>query len=101
MADIDLCGAASMMRSTTVDVTFRHPFALKGVEGAVPPGTYHVDSEEEQIDGLWFPAYRRLSTFIRVPVAGRSPGFTQSLLVDPKELEKALARDAAADAVAS
>ncbi len=87
-----------MMRSTTVEVTFRHAFALKGLERAVPPGTYRVDIEEERIDGLSFLAYRRLSTFIRVPVAGCGPGSTESLLVDPKELEQALARDAAADA---
>ena len=75
----------------------RHPFALKGLESAVPPGTYRIDIEEEQIDGLSFPAYRRLATFIRVPVAGRS-GCSQDLLVDAKELE--LARDSAADATA-
>ena len=61
-----------MMRSKTVDVTFRRAFALKGLENAVPPGTYHVDIEEEPIDGLSFLAYRRLATFIRIPVAGRS-----------------------------
>jgi hypothetical protein len=86
-----------MMRNTTVDVTFRRAFALKGLESAVPPGTYRVDIEEEQIDGLSFPAYRRLATFIRVPVAGRSD-CSQDLLVDPKELDRALERDAMADA---
>ena len=84
-----------MTRSTTTEVTFRHPFALEGLEGAVPPGTYRVDVEEEPIDGLSFLAHRRLATFIRVPVAGRG-GSVQSLLVDPKKLEQALARDAAA-----
>ena len=88
-----------MMRSTTVDVTFRRAFALKGLESAVPPGTYRVHIEEEQIDGLSFLAYRRLATFIRIPVAGRS-GSSQDLLVDPKELKRALARDSAADATA-
>ena len=63
----------------------------------MPAGTYRVDVEEEQIDGLSFLAYRRLATFIRVPVAGRGD-CTQSLLVDPKELEQALARDAVDDA---
>ena len=88
-----------MMRNTTVDVTFRRAFALKGLESVVPPGIYRVDIEEEQIDGLSFLAYRRLATFIRVPVAGRGgSGSTQSLLVDPKELETALERDAMADA---
>jgi hypothetical protein len=88
-----------MIRATTMDIAFRHPFALKGLGSAVPPGTCRIDIEEEQIDGLSFPAYRRLATFIRVPVAGRS-GWSQDLLVDPKELERALARDSAADATA-
>ena len=59
-----------MIRSTTTNVTFRHAFALKGLERPVPPGTYRVDVEEEPIDGLSFLAYRRLATFITVPVAG-------------------------------
>ena len=88
-----------MIRATTMDIAFRHPFALKGLGSAVPPGTCRIDIEEEQIDGLSFPAYRRLATFIRVPVAGRSR-CSQDLLVDPKELERALARDSAADATA-
>ena len=90
-------GAASMVRSTTTNVTFRHAFALKDLERPIPPGTYRVDVEEDPIDGLSFLAYRRLATFITVPVVGQS-GSTQSLLVDPKELEQALTRDAAADA---
>ena len=85
-----------MMRSTAMEITFRHPFALKGHARAVPPGTYRVDVEEEPIEGLSFLAHRRLATFIRLPLAGHGPGSTQSLLVDPKELEQALARDAAA-----
>jgi hypothetical protein len=87
-----------MTRSTTTDVTFRHPFTLNGLEGPAPPGTYRIDVEEERIEGVSFLAYRRLATFIRLPMAGHGSGSTQSLLVDPKELEQALARDAVADA---
>ena len=87
-----------MTRSTTTDVTFRHPFTLKGLENAVPPGTYRIDVEEERIEGVSFLAYRRLATFIRLPVAGHGSGSTQSLLVDPKELERAQERDAAVNA---
>ena len=47
-----------MIRATTMDIAFRHPFALKGLGSAVPPGTCRIDTEEEQIDGLSFPAYR-------------------------------------------
>ena len=44
-----------MIRATTMDIAFRHPFALKGLGSAVPPGTCRIDIEEEQIDGLSFP----------------------------------------------
>ena len=90
-----------MTRRTTVEVAFQHPFTLKGLESAVRPGTYHVEIEEEQVEGLSFLAYRRLATFIRLPVPGHGAGSSQVLLVDPKELEKALARDAMPDALAS
>jgi hypothetical protein len=80
-----------------MDVTFRHAFVLKGLERALPPGTYRVDVEEEPIDGLSFLAYRRLATFIRVPMAGRG-GTIENLLIDPKELDRALERDSTAQA---
>ena len=89
-----------MMRNTSVEVTFRHPFALKGIAGTVPPGTYRVDAEEEQIDGLSFLAYRRLATFIQVPMTGRSTGTVQAFLIDPKDLAEAQEQDALADAAA-
>jgi hypothetical protein len=85
-----------MARSTTTSVNFRHRFALTGLDRPAPPGTYRVDIEEEPIDGLSFLAYRRLATFIRIPLAG-SNGTIQDLLVDPKELERALERDAASE----
>ena len=87
-----------MMRSTTLPVTFRHAASLKGLERAVAPGTYRVDIEEERIEGLSFLAYRRLATFLRLPLPGHGAGSSQVHLIDPKELEQALARDAAADA---
>ena len=68
---------------------------LKGVEGIVPAGTYRVDTEEEQIDGLSFLAYRRLATFIRIPM-GRT-GTVQDFLVDPKDVAAAVAQDRATD----
>jgi hypothetical protein len=90
-----------VLRSKTLHVTFRHPFALKGLNRVVPAGTYCVDVEEEQIDGLSFLAYRRLATFIRVPTPGRGANSVQAFLVDPKELAAAQARDSAADAPTS
>jgi hypothetical protein len=87
-----------MMRHTSLEVTFRHAASLRGLERAVAPGTYRVDIEEERIEGLSFLAYRRLATFIQLPLAGHGAGSSQVHLVDPKELDKALERDAAANA---
>ena len=86
-----------MTRCTSVDITFAHAFSLQGVEGTIPAGTYRIDTEEEPIDGLSFLAWRRLATFIRIPV--RRSGTVQSFLIDPKNLAAAVARDrAVADA---
>ncbi len=86
-----------MIRCTGMDVTFRQTVVLQGLDDPLPPGTYRVDVEEEPIDGLSFLAYRRLATFIRVPLPGHG-GTIENLLIDPKELDRALERDARAQA---
>lgn len=88
-----------MMRCTSMDVTFAHAFSLRGVEGTVPAGTYRVDIEEERLDGLSFLAYRRLATFIRIPMS--SAGSVQDFLIDPKDLAAAQQRDQAANSPAA
>ncbi len=84
-----------MTRTTAVEVAFRRPFTLKGVDRTVPPGTYRVEVEEEEIEGLSFVAHRRRATYIRLPMAGHGAGSSQTFLVNPKDLEEALERDAA------
>ena len=77
------------VRSTTRNVTFRHAFSLQGVDGLQPPGTYAVETDEEQIPGLSFLAYRRITTTITLPVRNTR----QMSTIDPADLESALARD--------
>jgi hypothetical protein len=48
-----------MIRTTTKTVRFRRPFCLKGVDRLLPPADYRVMTDEELIEGLSFPAYRR------------------------------------------
>jgi hypothetical protein len=79
-----------------MDVTFTQPLSLKGVESAVPAGTYRIDIEEELIDGLSFLAYRRLATFINIPMSSNAA--VQDFLIDPKDPAAAQERDQAADA---
>jgi len=48
-------------RTHRATYSFVRPFALAGVDHMLPPGTYDVITDEELIDGLSFPVYRRLS----------------------------------------
>jgi hypothetical protein len=74
------------------DMVFRRPFLLKGWEEPQPAGTYAVETEEELIEGLSFPAYRRVSTTI-MRQATRTGALAQAIPVDPRELAEAQAAD--------
>jgi hypothetical protein len=81
-----------LTRSRRTQITFTRPFTLKGLDHPQPAGTYDVDTEEELLEGLSFPAYRRVSTTITRSAS--APGtLLQALHVDPVELEKAQAAD--------
>ncbi len=62
------------------------------VDRSVPAGAYAVDIEEELIEGLSFPAYRRVSTMI-MRHATRAGALVQAIPVEPRELAKARAAD--------
>ncbi|WP_186002894.1 hypothetical protein [Mycobacterium sp. KBS0706] len=82
------------LRTRSETVTFTRPFVLSGIDGAQPPGTYTVETDEEPLDVSSPPVYRRIATMIRL--AGR-PGtgeLVRVVTVDPEELAAALARDA-------
>ena len=51
-------------RTTGKTVTFAYPFLLRGVDRTLPAGDYRVVTDEELIEGLSFPVYRRVSTMI-------------------------------------
>ena len=71
-------------------VTFAHPFLLKGVDRELPAGDYRVVTDEELIEGLSFPVYRRVSTMI---FPGQSTSSVEMVTIDPQELEVAQERD--------
>lgn len=84
------------MRTTHSTVTFGKPFTLSSVDGLQPAGTYRLETEEEQVEGLSFNAFRRLTTTLHLP-ADPAPGRTRhAVQVDPEELAAALAADRAA-----
>jgi len=82
-------------RTIQTTVTFSRPFTLSSVEGRQPAGTYRLETEEEQIEGLSFSAFRRMTMLLFLP-ADPAPGTTCHVVqVDPKELSEALLDDAA------
>jgi len=83
-------------RTTRTSVTFRRPFRLSSVDGPQPAGTYRLETEEEQIEGLSFNAFRRMTTTLFLP-ADPAPGATRQIVqIDPEELAAMLLADAAA-----
>jgi hypothetical protein len=83
------------IRTSKKTVTFRRPFVLGGLDEVLPAGTYSVETDEELLEGISFPAYRRISTLIHLHPKPGHPGLTQMLTIDPNELDAALKRDQA------
>jgi hypothetical protein len=83
-------------RTIQTTVTFTRPFTLSALDGPQPAGTYRLEAEEEQIEGLSFNAFRR-TTMVLVLPADPAPGATRHVVqVDPRELSEALLSDDAA-----
>jgi hypothetical protein len=83
-----------MTRSNSKTVVFNHPFELKGVDRILPPGNYRVVTDEELIQELSFPVYRRTSTMIFVPGKTYNTSI-EMVVIDPRHLQAALDRDRA------
>ena len=81
------------MRSTRHNVTFHRRFMLKGLDGALPPGTYAITTDEEQIPGMTFTGWMRVNTSIQIPALEVNAGFEQHITINPDDLAEALARD--------
>jgi hypothetical protein len=83
------------MTTRTIEktVTFARPFLLKGVDRALPAGDYRVVTDEELIQELSFPVYRRMATMIFVPAASHSSA-VEMVAIDPRDLQEAQDRDA-------
>ena len=79
-------------RTHSKSVIFRHPFELKGVDRILPPGDYRVVTDEELIEELSFPVYRRVATMIFVPAQSS----VEMVAIDPLDLQAAQDRDTAA-----
>jgi hypothetical protein len=73
-------------------VDFKHPFRIKGVDRLLPPGSYEVLTDEETIEGLSFPCFRRVATLIMVP--GTRPSSIEMISISSLDLSDAQRNDA-------
>lgn len=86
-------------RTTITSVTFKRPFVLGDFDEVQPAGAYRVETDEELLEFVSFPAYRRTLTMIHLHASPYHPGRTQMLDIDPNDLDAALTRDQAAAAL--
>ena len=78
------------IRTSEKTVIFERPFILSGFDQLLQAGAYRVQTDEELMEGISFPAYRRVATLLHIETV---PGVSQTLTVDPKDLDEALKRD--------
>ena len=78
-------------RMTSKTVTFQRPFILTGFDGVQPAGKYTVETEEEQLDTVLAPAWKKTITIIHL----KKGITTEYQAIDPTELHEALMRDGA------
>ena len=77
-------------------MSFARPFLLKGVDRVLAAGQYKVITDEELIEELSFPVYRRVATMIFVPADSQNSSSVEMLAIDPRDLKDAQDRDAKA-----
>jgi hypothetical protein len=90
--------SAMTTRSHSKSVLFSHSFELKGIDRILPPGEYRIVTDEELIEELSFPVYRRVATMIFVPAETHRASSVEMVTIDPQELQAAQERDLNHDA---
>ncbi len=83
-------------RSRRETVTFLHPVQIQGVDRVLAAGSYEVVTDEEMIEGLSFPSFRRVATMIMVPGLPPRQNVTQMYAISSVALADAQHRDAMA-----
>ena len=84
------------MRTRRETVTFNHPARIKGIERLLPAGAYEVVTDEEMIEGLSFPCFRRTATMIMVPGAPPHAHSMEMIAISSVDLDDAQQRDTVA-----
>ena len=79
---------------TQQDGCLQRPVRAEGVDRILPAGAYWVVTDEELIEGISFPVYRRVATMIFVPGRAHGASSVEMVPIDPRDLQAALERDA-------
>lgn len=87
------------MRTRRETVIFKHPARINGIERVLPAGAYEVVTDEEMIEGLSFPSFRRIATMIMVPGAPPHHHSVEMIAIGSIDLADAQHRDAVASDV--
>nr|WP_298684954.1 hypothetical protein [uncultured Dongia sp.] len=82
-----------MMRTTRTTVLFKHSFKLGDSDEQHPAGSYAIETDEELLQGISFPAYRRTATWMQRVNDNNPARIMPTALVDPLQLEAALLAD--------
>ncbi len=82
-------------RTRTELVTFSNSFRIAGLDDQLPAGTYEIEIDEERLEGVSFPVYRRVLALLHLGSSPLSPGTIRTVSVDPQALDNAIAHDRA------
>ena len=88
-------------RTTRKTVTFTQPFSLSVIGEVQAAATYTVETNEEPLQGVSFPAYRRIETLIFLPSRPGGACVERVVKIDPADLEAAQNKDAGVIATAT
>ena len=81
-------------RSRRETVHFKHSFRIRGVDRLLPAGAYEVITDEEMIEGLSFPCFRRIATLMMVPGAAPRNSTMEMISISSVDLSNAQREDA-------
>lgn len=81
------------MRTSRKMVTFQNAFSLAAGDREFSAGNYEVVTDEELVEGVSFPVYRRVATMMLVPAQSHQASSVEMLTIDPRDLAVALERD--------
>ena len=84
-----------MTRTKRSTLTFSRTFKLDGAERSFPAGAYELITDEELIEGLSFPVYRRVAASWILTPEHNSSSATEMIMIDPVELAAAHSHDMA------